>query len=843
MQAQIAEAQLRYDPDWPVLTGVQCLLTIKGAALTVTATAGQSYGVQIRKAQAQIADLQADDARLDIVGEVEAPLQESLGFIAHSPVAGYLDHGLDDFKGTGNGHLALAVQVPLSHPQATRVAGDYEFLNAGLNGLALGIPPMTQLKGHLVFTDQRVNAQALNATILGGPANLQWFTGDDQAIHLLLQGNANMAELRRVYHHPILAEVTGMANWQGALLFSRQRMDLHLDSTLNFLGEPVRLHLTRGADRVLDLSLAGKTTPVALQRRYSYALTQWMDGPLDWSGHVRWHAGHTEASLQGRGQVLQEPVLVQIVDSEGGLQADLTGHVAARSLGRLVGPNGARRLQGQAAYRVHLEQRGRDTVATLTSDLLGLAINYPQPFAKTRRDALPLEGTALLQGNDLTVDAKLGQWMGGHILYALLPKGGLKAQHGEIYLGERSSGMDLEGFSLTGTLRQANLDQWRTLLGEGSAAETGRAAETGDAMFGPLTHWNLVLEDVLLGGRLWGRHELQASVHEGQWQAHVKGAEAEGEMTWIPTGVGLLRGHLSKLFIPAGAPSSHQTDQAAIDLDEESRMPSLDLVLDQFSTQGRFWGKLTLSGVREGAIWHIQHLELTRDSGHLRADGRWLAQPQPETQLNFQLESNDLGRLFADSGYPHLMARGHGNLQGQVHWRGNPEDFTWARLSGMLDLHWHDGQFSKIEPGGAGRLIGLLSLQSLPRRVTLDFHDIFSDGFAFDTLTSKAEMDRGMMTLHHFDMTGPAAQVGLTGTIDLAQETSNLLARVDPAVGGSLSLATTLVGGPVAGAATYLVQKLLKNPLDSALSHEYRIEGSWDDPQIKPYRLPDEGTP
>lgn len=838
VQAQIADAQLRYDPDWPVLTGVQCQLTVKGATLTVNATAGQSYGVQIRTAQAQIEDLQADGARLDIVGEVNAPLQESLSFIAHSPVAGYLGHGLDDFKGAGNGHLALAIQVPLSHAQETRVTGDYEFLDAGLNGMTLGIPPLTQLKGHLVFTERRVNSEALNALILGGPASLQWFTSDDQVVHLLMEGNANMAELRRLYHHPVLAEVAGTAKWQGALHFSRQRMDLQLDSSLNFLGEPVNLHMTRAVDGDLDLMLTGKTSPAAIQRRYPYGLARLMDGPLDWSGHVRWHAGQAQTTLQGKGRVLQEPVVLQAVDAQEGIRADLTGRVSARSLERLISPDWARRLQGQTDYRVHLEQRGHDMVATLTSDLLGMAVNFPQPFEKTRRDALPLEGTALWHGSDLTVDARLGQWMGGHVLYTLPPKGGIQARHGEIFLGAQGSGRESEGFALTGRLHQADLDQWRTILGGGDAA-----TQPGDPLFGPLTHLNLVVEDVRLGGHVWGRHELIATAQDGRWQAHLHGPEAEGDITWVPAGVGLLQGHLIKLFVPRGDPTLHQSDQAAIDLDEESRMPSLDVVVDNFSTHGRFWGKLILSGLREGAIWHIQHLELSKESGHVVADGRWLAQPQPETQLNFQLDSTDLGKLFADSGYPHLVARGHGHMQGQVHWRGNPEDFTWARLSGMLDLQLQDGQFSKIEPGGAGRLIGLLSLQSLPRRVTLDFHDIFSDGFAFDTLTSKAEMDRGRMTLHHFDMTGPAAQVGLTGTVDLAQETSNLLARVDPAVGGSLSLATTLVGGPVAGAATYLVQKLLKNPLDSALSHEYRIEGSWDDPQIKPARGVGEGTP
>ena len=50
---------------------------------------------------------------------------------------------------------------------------------------------------------------------------------------------------------------------------------------------------------------------------------------------------------------------------------------------------------------------------------------------------------------------------------------------------------------------------------------------------------------------------------------------------------------------------------------------------------------------------------------------------------------------------------------------------------GDLSLSAENGQFAKINPG-MGRLLGVISLQSLPRRFQLDFHDIFSQGFALE---------------------------------------------------------------------------------------------------------------
>jgi hypothetical protein len=57
----------------------------------------------------------------------------------------------------------------------------------------------------------------------------------------------------------------------------------------------------------------------------------------------------------------------------------------------------------------------------------------------------------------------------------------------------------------------------------------------------------------------------------------------------------------------------------------------------------------------------------------------------------------------------------------------------YATLSGEMKLEASKGQFLKLDPG-AGKLLGLISLQTLPRRFSLDFGDVFSQGFAFDSI-------------------------------------------------------------------------------------------------------------
>ena len=153
------------------------------------------------------------------------------------------------------------------------------------------------------------------------------------------------------------------------------------------------------------------------------------------------------------------------------------------------------------------------------------------------------------------------------------------------------------------------------------------------------------------------------------------------------------------------------------------------------------------------------------------------------------------------------------------------------RSAGNLKVDASKGQFKKLEPG-VGRLLGVLSLQSLPRRITLDFRDIFSDGFAFDSITGSAQINRGLMKTEELNIRGPAARVLLAGQVNLIEETQDLTVRVQPAVGESIAVGAMIVN-PVVGAVAWAAQKVLGDPLDRAFAFEYAVSGPWSDPKVE----------
>jgi uncharacterized protein YhdP len=137
-----------------------------------------------------------------------------------------------------------------------------------------------------------------------------------------------------------------------------------------------------------------------------------------------------------------------------------------------------------------------------------------------------------------------------------------------------------------------------------------------------------------------------------------------------------------------------------------------------------------------------------------------------------------------------------------------------------------------------GKLLGVLSLQALPRRITLDFRDVFSEGFAFDTIAGTGRIQNGVLSTDNLKLAGAAAQVAIAGDVDLARETQRLTVRVQPTLSAGVSagaallfLANPIVGAAV-GAGSLLAQKVLKDPIEQMFSYEYLVTGSWSDPLV-----------
>ncbi len=205
---------------------------------------------------------------------------------------------------------------------------------------------------------------------------------------------------------------------------------------------------------------------------------------------------------------------------------------------------------------------------------------------------------------------------------------------------------------------------------------------------------------------------------------------------------------------------------------------------------------------------------------------------QRRTSMDFALDIRDSGELLARFGMNGVLRRGKGRIAGQVGWLGSPLSPDYRSMTGQINLNVESGQFLKADPGLA-KLLGVLSLQSLPRRLTLDFRDVFSEGFAFDFVRGDVHIEQGVATTNNLQMKGVNAAVLMEGSADIERETQDLHVVVVPEINAmTASLVATAIN-PVIGLGSFLAQVFLRGPLIQAATQEFRIDGTWADPRVE----------
>jgi len=321
--------------------------------------------------------------------------------------------------------------------------------------------------------------------------------------------------------------------------------------------------------------------------------------------------------------------------------------------------------------------------------------------------------------------------------------------------------------------------------------------------------------------------------------AQLSGSTLNGEVEWQPRGEGKLTVRLQNLLWGGDDRTAAVPAQPAKPASvSPGSLPALQIAIENLQMGGKQVGRLELVGHPDGNDWRLRRLNIVNPDGSLAGDGVWRVnqtnaqgQASTQTQADLLLQISDAGKILARSGYPGTVKGGSGKLAANLTWDGNPGEFNYATLDGSLKLDTSKGQFLKMDPG-IGKLLGILSLQALPKRITLDFTDVFSDGFQFDNINGNAAIRHGVMDTQDFHIDGSSAKVTMKGSVDLNSETQNLRVRILPMLGDSVSLLGAFAAGPVVGLGSLIVNKILGNPLDKLVSFEYNVSGTWSDPRV-----------
>lgn len=499
------------------------------------------------------------------------------------------------------------------------------------------------------------------------------------------------------------------------------------------------------------------------------------------------------------------------------------------------------RLRGQAPYRAQLAfVQGRPELL-VTSPLTGLALDLPAPLAKPTAATWPLRlQTGAVAGKADTEGLQLDLGEALHARYEHQGSGdSLKVLRGALGIGVAAPPLPDSGVTAQLRLPRLDLDPWRALVGTAPGAGGGGAAT---AWAGPdwwPTQAQLRTAELVAGGRRIADVTLaltrRPSVADTTWRVQLAANQGDGWIEWRQprdgSAPGRLSAHLGRLDIPAhdaGAVEDFITQAPA-------SVPALQLVVDDFHWRGKALGRLEIeaenrsarSGLRE---WQLDRLKFSTADATLLGRGLWSAGQR--TNLAFDLAIADSGKFFERMGAGKGVQGGKGRIEGELSWPGSPLSPDLAALRGRFGVALGEGRFLNAEPGAA-RLFGVLSLQALPRRLLLDFRDVFQQGMAFDTIAGEVSLAGGVARTSNLRVLGLQAAVLIEGSADLQQETQDLRIVAVPELNTTTASLAWVALNPAVGLGAFVAQLLLREPMTAAATREFHVTGPWGEPRVE----------
>jgi uncharacterized protein YhdP len=404
-------------------------------------------------------------------------------------------------------------------------------------------------------------------------------------------------------------------------------------------------------------------------------------------------------------------------------------------------------------------------------------------------------------------------------------------------------------------LGSVDLDAWSQLLstttGADLSARAPSAAPVGAGMGYLPTTMAVRAQELVFDGRTLN-HVVVGGGRDGLlWRANVDATEMSGYVEYRqPSGsnAGRLYGRLARLSI---GQSTAQDMENLLD-QQPASIPALDVVVEDFELRGKRFGRVEIDAVNlgTGAVrdaareWRLNRFNIITPEATLTASGNWTAinamtapatsrsiKDRRRTVMGFKLDIADAGQLLDRFGMTGLVRKGRGKIEGQVSWLGSPITLDYPSLGGNVNVNVETGQFLKADPGLA-KLLGVLSLQALPRRLTLDFRDVFSEGFSFDFFRGDVVVEQGIARTSTLQMQGVNAAVLMDGQADVEKETQALRVVVIPEINaGSASLIASALN-PLVGLTTFVAQYILRRPLMDAATQEFFVDGTWMEPRV-----------
>ncbi len=486
---------------------------------------------------------------------------------------------------------------------------------------------------------------------------------------------------------------------------------------------------------------------------------------------------------------------------------------------------------GSSEYetRILFPRVEQETPSPLTiqidTELEGMAFNMPDPVGKPAATVMKVKGDIrFLRGGERIESAGFAEnGMVWQVAFARLDEA-LDFDRGVVSMGgDAAAPAETRGLHIRGATSTVRLDDWLNLSRSGDQ-KVGAAAR--------IRSIDLVIDDLYAVGQHLQAHRVRVDRSAQDWLVQVDGEDMVGSI-FVPYDFGSDRAmvlEMERMYLPGDEEAA--AEPSTLDPRE---LPAITMIAEDFALGERYLGAVNVRIERIADGLDATSITTKDGSFEIVGTGRWVVDESDplgsRTFASGTLSSTNVVETMKRLGFEPGIASDAMTANLDLNWSGGPRAEFLNVLDGEVQVRFGDGQLEEVEPG-AGRVFGLMSVVELPRRLSLDFRDVFNKGFGFDKIAGSFRIVDGDAYTCDLSLEAPAADIGIVGRASLAERDYDQAAVVSANVGNTLPIVGAVVAGPQVAAALLVFSQIFKKPLQEAGQVYYGIGGSWDEPLI-----------
>ena len=272
-------------------------------------------------------------------------------------------------------------------------------------------------------------------------------------------------------------------------------------------------------------------------------------------------------------------------------------------------------------------------------------------------------------------------------------------------------------------------------------------------------------------------------------------------------------------------------------------LPNVHLDVADFRWEDISLGRLKVDAKPEANKWLMNEFSVMSPyyGFLLKGDVSYVSQHY-QTKIQAEMKINHLAKTLELWHITPVANSKDGYLNFQGGWQASLNQIRLKNLDGHLDLLLKKGNITHLDADtekkiGLGKLLSILSLQTLPRRLQLDFSDLANTGFTFDVFKGQFNLHDGLLKTSDAVMDGPIAHITMQGALNILERWYDLELQVYPYITASLPVVATIAGGPLAGVATWAANHVINQGMQKISGYTYKISGPWQQPVVQQVHL------